>query len=121
MKKYSVSAIAEMKEVFAKSQYIKREWKTAEDDIIPLEDYVELIDPTMGHISGNPTVIAKPRKDGNFFLKLWIPLEGGSGIESDLSFENDFDEGDELDKGSLCFCMERFLDKTHGYVTGELA
>jgi hypothetical protein len=120
MAKFNASAIAEMKEVFAKAQYIKREWKTAEEDKMNLQEYAELIDSTMAHVSGNPVIIAKERKDGNVFLKMWIPLEGDSGVEYDLSFENDFEEGDEIDKNSLTFCMERFLDKKHGYATGEI-
>ena len=120
MAKFNASAIAEMKEVFNKAQYIKREWKTDDDCKMSLSEYTELIDTTMAHISGNPVIIAKERKDGNIFLKMWIPLEGDSGVEYDLSFENDFEEGDEIDKDSLCFCIEKFLDKKHGYATGTV-
>ena len=120
MAKFNAKAVAEMKEVFNKAQYIKREWKTAEEDKMSLQEYAELIDNTMAHVAGNPVIIAKERKDGNIFLKMWIPLQGDSGVEYDLSFENDFEEGDEIDKDSLTFCMERFLDKKHGYATGEI-
>ena len=120
MAKFNVSAIAEMKEVFAKAQYIKREWKTAEEDKMNLQEYAELIDSTMAHVSGNPKIIAKERKDGNIFLKMEIPLEGGSTVEYDLSYENDFEEGDEINKDSLCFCIEKFLNQKHGYATGEI-
>lgn len=121
MAKFNAKAIAEMKEVFKKAQYVNREWTTNEQDIIPVKDYAELIDNTMAHISDNPTIIAKERKDGNIFLKMWIPLEGGSGMEHDLSYEDDtFEEGDVIDKDSLCFCVEKFFDKKHGYVTGTV-
>ena len=120
MAKFNAKAVAAMKEVFTKSQYIKREWKTDEECIMTLSEYAELIDTTMKHISGNPVIIAKERKDGNIFLKMEIPLEGGSTVEYDLSFENDFEEGDEIDKDSLTFCIEKFLDKSHGYATGEI-
>ena len=120
MAKFNASAIAEMKEVFVKAQYIKREWKTAEEDKMTLQEYAELIDSTMAHVAGNPVIIAKERKDGNVFLKMWIPIEGGSGVEYDLSYENDYEEGDEIDKDSLCFCIEKFLDKKHGFATGEI-
>ena len=118
MAKFNVKAIAEMKEVFNKAQYIKREWKTDGECTMTLSEYAELIDPTMSHVTENPVIIAKERKDGNIFLKMWIPLEGDSGVEYDLSYENDFEEGDEIDKDSLCFCIEKFLDKKHGYATG---
>ena len=120
MTKFSVKAVAEMKEVFVKAQYIKREWKTDETCKMSLQEYAELIDNTMAHVSDNPVIIAKERKDGNIFLKMWIPIEGGSGVEYDLSYENDFEEGDEINKDTLCFCIEKFLDKKHGYVTGEI-
>ena len=120
MAKFNAQAIAEMKEVFNKAQYVKREWKTDESHTMSISEYAELIDTTMSHISGNPVVIAKERKDGNIFLKMWIPLEGGAGVEYDLSYENDFEEGDEIEKDSLVFCIEHFLDKKHGYVTGEI-
>ena len=120
MAKFNAKAVAEMKEVFTKAQYIKREWKTDEDCKMPLSEYAELIDPTMSHVTENPIIIAKERKDGHIFLKMWIPLEGDSGVEYDLSYENDYEEGDEIDKNSLCFCIEKFLDKKHGYATGTV-
>lgn len=121
MSKFNVKAIAEMKEVFSKAQYIKREWKTDENSKMTLSEYAELINPVMAHVSGNPTIIAKERKDGkSIFLKMWIPLAGDSGVEFDLSYENDFDEGDEIDKNSLCFCIEESMDKKHGYATGNV-
>ena len=120
MAKFSVKAVAEMKEVFTKASYIKREWKTDDECTMTLQEYAELIDPTMAHVISDPIVVAKERKDGNIFLKMWIPLSGGSGIEFDLSYENDFEEGDMISKESLRFCVERFLDKKHGYVTGEV-
>lgn len=118
--KFNAAALTAMKETFNKSQYIKREWITDDECTMNLSEYSELIDPTMSHVEDNPIIIAKERKDGNIFLKMWIPLEGGSGIEYDLSFENDFEEGDEIDKNSLTFCIEKFLDKSHGYATGEI-
>ena len=120
MAKFSAKRVAEMKEIFTKAQYIKREWKTDESDTMSLSEYAELIDPTMAHIEGNPVIIAKERKDGNIFLKMWIPLQGDSGVEYDLSYENDFEEGDEIDKDSLCFCIEKFLEKSHGYASGTV-
>ena len=120
MAKFNAKAVAEMKEVFAKAQYMKREWKTDETCTMSLSEYSELIDPSYKHVGGNPVIIAKERKDGNIFLKMWIPLQGDSGVEYDLSFENDFEEGDEIDKDSLCFCIEKFLDKKHGYATGTV-
>ena len=120
MAKFNAKAVAEMKEVFAKAQYMKREWKTDEKSKMTLSEYSELIDPSYKHVGGNPVIIAKERKDGNIFLKMWIPLEGDSGVEYDLSYENDFEEGDEIDKNSLCFCIEKFLDKKHGYATGTI-
>lgn len=120
MAKFNAKAVAEMKEVFNKAQYIKREWKTDESCTMTLSEYAELIDTTMSHVAGNPVIIAKERKDGNTFLKMWIPLSGDSGVEYDLSYENDYEEGDEIDKDSLCFSIEKFLDKKHGYATGTV-
>lgn len=121
MTKFSAKAIAEMKEVFVKAQYIKKEWKTDEGCTMTLQEYAELIDPTFAHVSGNPEIIAKERKDGRgLFFKMAIPLEGASIVEYDLSYENDFEEGDVIDLKTLTFCIEKFLDKSHAYVTGEL-
>lgn len=120
MKKFDAKAIAAMKSVFTKSQYIKREWKTDESKTMTLAEYAEYIAPAFSHVSGNPVIIAKERKDGNIFLKMSIPLEGGSSVEYELSYENDFEEGDEIDKSSLTFCIEKFLDREHGYATGTV-
>lgn len=120
MAKLNVKAVAEMKEVFEKSQYIKRVWETDENLIIPLDTYAELINPTMKQIASNPVIIAKERKNGGQFLKMWLPLEGESGIEYDLSYEHSFEEGDEISKDSLHFCVERCMNKKHGYVTGKV-
>ena len=120
MKKFDAKAIAAMKSVFTKSQYIKREWTTDESKTMTLAEYAEYIEPVLSHVSGNPVIIAKERKDGNIFLKMSIPLEGGSSAEFDLSYENDFEEDDEIDKDSLTFCIEKFLDREHGYATGTV-
>lgn len=120
MKKFDVKAVAELKEVFVKAQYIKRVWKTEDKYTMSLQEYAELIDPMFKHVSGNPTIIAKERKDGNIFIKMQVPLKGGSSAEFDLSYENDFDEGDVIDKDSLYFSVETFLDKKHGYASGKI-
>jgi hypothetical protein len=49
-----------------------------------------------------------------------IQLKGGSMVEYDLSYENDFEEGDEIQLDTLTFCIEKFLDKKHGYATGTV-
>ncbi len=121
MAKFSAKSVAEMKEVFAKSTYTKRTWVTDEECTMTLQEYAELIDSSMKHVSDNPVIIAKEKKDGNYFLKMWIPLDGNNGTEFELSYEeNSFDEGDEIDKDSLCFCIEKALGKCHGYVTGNV-
>jgi Fe-S cluster assembly iron-binding protein IscA len=117
MAKFNSKAVAEMKEVFNKAQYIKREWKTDEECTMTLSEYAELIDTTMAHIAGNPVIIAKERKDGNIFLKMWIPLQGDSGVEYDLSFENDFEEGDEIDKDSLDGGILNWADRKWRFLT----
>jgi len=118
MATFSAKKVAELKEVFNKAQYIKREWKTDESMTLTLSEYAELIDPALAHVTGNPTVIAKERKDGGIFLKMSIPLEDGEG-EFDLSYENDFEEDDEIDLKTVKFCVEKAMGKSHGYITGE--
>lgn len=120
MARFNAKQVSAMKEVFTKSQYIKREWKTDESLTCTLAEYAEYFDPTFSHVSGNPTIIAKERKDGGIFLKMAIPLEGGSTIEYDLSYESDFEEDDEIEVSTLKFCIEKFLDKSHGYATGDV-
>ena len=128
MKKFNSNQINNMKKIFEKSQYMKRNWKTDQSCIMTLQDYAEMIDSQFKSVTGNPIIIAKERTDGNIFLKMWIPLGTDSGTEFDLSYQRsdpdydgpDFEEGDEIDKDSLRFCIERFLDKSHGYVTGEI-
>ena len=122
MAKFSAKAVAEMKEVFTKAQYIKREWKADEECKMNLSEYAELIDPTYKYVDlDSPTkIIAKERKDGGIFLKMEIPLKDGSVIEYDLSYENEFEEDDEINTNTLQFGIECFLDKKHGFATGEL-
>lgn len=132
MAKFSKEAIAAMQSVFNKSQYTKREWKVEENKVLTLDEYAEYIDPMLKHIEGNPMIIAKPKKDGNFFLKMSIPLEGGSIIEFDLSYKkdfedskalkdypSDFEEDDEIDIKTIKFGIEKFLDKEHGFMVGK--
>lgn len=120
MAKFSAKAVAAMKEVFIKAQYIKKEWRTDESCTMTLQEYAELIDPTFSHVVDNPEIIAKERKDGGIFLKMAIQLEDASIVEYDLSYENDFEEGDVIDLNTLTFCIEKFLDKSHGYATGKI-
>ena len=122
MAKFNAKKVNEMKEVFIKAQYIKREWKTDEEDVMTLSEYAELIDPTYRHVDLEaPTkIIAKERKDGGIFLKMEIPLKDGSSIEYDLSYESEFEEDDEIDTNTLMFCIECFIDKKHGYATGTV-
>jgi hypothetical protein len=47
-----------------------------------------------------------------------IPLDNGEG-EFDLSYENDFEEDDEIDLKTVKFCVEKSMGKSHGYITGE--
>lgn len=119
MATFSAKKVAELKEVFNKAQYIKREWKTDESMTLTLNEYAELIDPAFAHVTGNPTVIAKERKDGGIFFKMSIPLDNGEG-EFDLSYENDFEEDDEIDLKTVKFCVEKAMGKSHGYITGEV-
>ena len=119
MATFSAKKVAELKEVFGKAQYVKREWKTDESCTMTISEYAELIDPAFGHVTSNPTVIAKERKDGGIFLKMSIPLDGGEA-EFDLSYENDFEEDDEIKLDTLTFCVEKAMGKSHGYVTGEI-
>ena len=120
MAKFDAKAVAAMKEVFVKAQYVKREWKTDESCTMTLSEYAELIDPTFKYVVGNPVIVAKERKDGGTFFKMVIPLKGDSMVEYDLSYENDFEEGDEIQLDTLTFCIEKCLDKSHGYATGEI-
>lgn len=119
MARFNAKQVAAMKEVFSKSQYIKKEWKTDDSLTCTLQEYAEFFDPVFFHVNGNPTIIAKERKDGGIFLKMAIPLEDGSIIEYDLSYRSDFEEDDEIDVNTLKFCIEKFLDKEHGYATGD--
>ena len=116
----------DIKKAFLQSQYTKREWTTDDSCTMTLAEYAEYINPDFKHISDNPVIIAKERKDTKdskepkYFYKMWIPLSGESGVEYELSYENDFEEGDVIDKDSLTFCIETFLDKKHGYATGNI-
>lgn len=125
----TIATINRVKELVSKSMYIKREWRDVEGLEWDLPKYAEQIDPLMGHISDNPTIISKSRKDGKgSFLKMWIPL-GESGAEFDLSYQRSsddyngpiYEEGDEIDKETLVFRVESFLnEEDHLYVTGEV-
>ena len=61
MAKFNAKEVAEMKEVFAKAQYMKREWVTDESCTMTLSEYAELIDSAYKHVSSNPVIIAKER------------------------------------------------------------
>lgn len=118
----SKERIAQLKEADKKSSYIKREWKTNEADNLSLKEWAELINPIYKHVDleASATIICKEKKNGDTFLKMEIPLKGGTVIEYELSYENDFEEGDEVDPATLQFCEETWLDNSHAYVTGEI-
>ena len=120
MAKFNAKEVVEFKNVFSKAQYVRRDWMTNEKDTLTLSEYAELIDPAFKYVSGNPTIIAKERKDGGIFIKMSIPLGENYDAEFDLSYENDFEEGDEINLDTLKFCVERAMGKSHGYATGEL-
>lgn len=124
MAKFSKSFIAEAKEEIKKSMYIKKVWTPDESTRMTIEEYAKYIDPLVKDIDGNPTIIAKERKDGGIFLKMAIPLKGGAILEYDLprnrEDDNEFEEDDEIDLSSLTFCREIFANEKHWYATGEV-
>lgn len=118
--KFNATFLAKAKSIHNKSLYVKRDWVTNDDATMTLEEYTKYVNPIFKYIDGDPTIISKARKDGGFFRKMCIPLEGGSLAEYELSYMNTFKVGDIIDKDSLLFCEESFLDETHGYVTGDV-
>ena len=120
MAKLSAKQISEWKENDKKSSYVRKEWKTAEEDILTLSEYANLINPIYKHVSGNPTIIAKERKDGGYFYKMLIPIGGNDSVEFSLAYKNEFEEDDEIDVNTLQFCTERWGELSHTYVTGEV-
>ena len=122
MAKFDDSFIKKYGDSFKKAEYIKREWITADDSLMTIEEYAEYINPVYKHVdtSKNATIIAKERKDGGTFLKMSIPLEGNSEAEYDLQYENDYEEGQEIDTESLIFGVECFLEKQHAFVMGDI-
>lgn len=120
-KKLSPAQIKHLKEVYLSSQFVHRVWTVVEEDTLTLEDYATHIDPAFKKIVGNPVIIAKERKkDGKLFYKMEFTLEGDIKMEYDLSYENDFLEGDEIDLSTIMFCNEKFMDKEHGFCTGTI-
>lgn len=122
MKTLSKERIAALVAADKKSSYIRREWHTNETEIMTLEEYAEYINPIYKHVDTETpaTIIAKTKKNNDVFLKMEIPFKGGTTVEFELSYENDFEEGDEIDTASLQFCVETWLENEHLYVTGEL-
>ena len=122
MKTLSKERIAALVAADKKSSYIRREWHTNEAETMTLEEYAELINPIYKHVDKKTPaiIIAKTKKNNDVFLKMEIPFKGGTTVEYELSYENDFEEGDEIDTTSLQFCIETLLENEHLYVTGEL-
>ena len=122
MKKLDAKRVEALKEKYLKGQYVKKNWQVDEKDDLTLEEYAEYIDPTYKHLEGNPVIIEKDRKDKEkgVFYKMAFSIEGGGIIEYDLSYNHEFEEGDEINKDTLMFRTEKFLDKEHVFATGEL-
>lgn len=130
MTTFSEETLKTLRETFKKASYLKKEWVIKMT--ISLREYAEGIDATLCHMEGNPIIIAKVRKDGGTFLKMAIPIEGGSIMEFDLSYRKDFEgtalseytnsfeEGDEIDASTLQFGVETYLGKEHGFVVGKV-
>lgn len=122
IRKMSASKKQEFIEAAKKASYVQRNWTTAEEDCISLEEYAKEVDPALQYAdtSKNAVIVAKTRKDGNIFYKMSVPLTTGTDVEFDLSYKAEFDEDDEIDLSTWKFCLERSLGKTHGYATGEV-
>ena len=122
MKNLSKERIAALVAADKKSSYIRREWHTNETETMTLGEYAEYINPIYKHVDTETpaVIIAKTKKNNDVFLKMEIPFKGGTTVEFELSYENDFEEGDEIDTASLQFCVETWLENEHLYVTGEL-
>lgn len=127
MAKFNAKEVQTLRETFNKSIYLKRSWHTDPQLTMTLQEYCEIIDPTFKTIVGNPIIICKENKKGGIFYKMLVSLQDGEA-ELDLTYQlkdDDYDgplynEGDEIDPKTLMFCVEKFLDKEHGYVTGEI-
>ena len=120
MAKINKNMLNEHKEADKKACYIKKEYTTKEEDCYPLSEWVA-VNPILQYVDMNKPakIIAKKRKDSNFFFKMEIYLEGGTPVEYELSFKHGFDEDELIDPSTLMFCYERFLSDKHLYVTGD--
>jgi hypothetical protein len=117
----NIKDLAKLKEQAMKAFYVNAEWETADDDIYTLKEFAQYFLPSVKYINGDVTIIAKTTNDGETFLKASYPLKGGSTGEFPLAFENDFEEGDMIAYEDIRFAVERKLDKTHIYLTGEVS
>ena len=120
--KFNSARIKHLKEVYLSSQFVHRVWTVVEEDTLTLEEYAQYIDNSFKKVVGNPRIIAKERKkDGKLFYKMEFTLEGDIKMEYDLSYNsNDFLEDDEIKLSTIKFCNEKFMDKEHGFCTGEV-
>lgn len=113
------SKLARLQKLNKKFSYAVQSWETTEE--YSLQEWTE-VEPRLKHAK-EIVCVAKPHKDEpeKFFLKWVVYLTGGSLIEFELPYKNDFDEGDTISLDSAKFCVEECLGKTHLYLTGELA
>lgn len=132
--KFNSKRIEALKAQYLKSQYVISNWEVDKEDDLTLEEYATFIDPRFDHIDGNPIIIAKTRNsDGKVFLKMKFFLEGGGEVDYDLSYKRElsdkdveegiesiFHEDDEVDINTILFRTEKYLGKTHSYVTGKI-
>lgn len=103
----------------ADNSYVRKVWAT--ECCLPLKEYAENINSRLKYVTGNPVVVERKRKkDNKSFYKVEVPLQGGTTIEFDLTFnDHEFEIGDELILDTVQICIETSVGEDHQYITGD--
>lgn len=120
LKNFSEKELAEIKARYLQQAFVNKVWVTDESLSVDIALYARVIDPRLTMIDGDPSIVAKRRKDGGKFLKMAIPLKGGAILEYPLAHSHTFTEGDVIDASTIIFKTERCLGESSTYITGKI-
>lgn len=125
MSNYTIDALSNL---MKQASYVDKTWKTVAE--FPADQFISQMSEKFSFLklldkNTPPCIIEKERKDGKgSFKKMLFPLNDGSCMEFDLSYNKrnieGFEDEDELDWATIKFCVEQSLGESHMYVTGDV-
>lgn len=121
MATFSAEHLDALRNLSKKSSFVRKTWKVDDEYTATLKEYGEFVNPLFKNVSKEPKIIEKPKDKGTkTFLKALFTLDDGTEVEFDLSYEHSFHKGDFIDLEDMKFCVEKFHDEAHLFVTGSV-